>query len=87
MFGLSFFMVPTSLTNFSRKNYPQSLWGAAVALFTTVFAIGQIIGPAAAGLVADRASSLAPGMAAAGVVLLVGAAISLLQRPLNQAQP
>ncbi len=84
LFGLAFFMVPTSLTNFSRKNYPQSQWSAAVALFTTVFAIGQIIGPAAAGWVADRASSLAPGMAAAGVVLLVGAVISLLQRPLVQ---
>jgi predicted MFS family arabinose efflux permease len=82
LFGLAFFMVPTSLTNFSRKNYPQSQWSAAVALFTTVFAIGQIIGPAAAGWVADRASSLAPGMAAAGVVLLVGAVISLLQQPL-----
>jgi len=85
LFGLAFFMVPTSLTNFSRKNYPQSQWSAAVALFTTVFAIGQIIGPATAGLVADWASSLAPGMAAAGIVLLVGAVVSIFQKPLCRA--
>lgn len=83
LFGLAFFMVPTALTNFSRKNYPQSQWGAVVALGTTVFAIGQIIGPASAGLIADWSSSLAPGMAIAGVVLLTGAAVSLLQRPIT----
>lgn len=84
LFGLAFFMVPTAVTNFSRKNYPQSQWGAAVALFTTVFAIGQMIGPAAAGLVADYSESLAPGMAVAGGAMLFGAVVGVAQKPLVQ---
>ena len=82
LFGLAFFMVPTAVTNFSKKNYPQAMWGAAVSLFTTVFAIGQMIGPATAGLVADYTNSLAPGLTAAGGVLIVGAVFGLLQRRL-----
>ena len=82
VFGLSFFMAPTAVTSFARKNLPEALWGRAVAMFTTVFALGQIIGPILAGRIADVTGSLGQGMAAAGIVLLAGAAVSALQRPL-----
>jgi MFS family permease len=82
VFGLSFFMVPTAVTSFARKNLTEALWGRAVAMFTTVFALGQIIGPILAGRIADVTGSLGQGMAAAGIVLLAGAAVSALQRPL-----
>ncbi|MFT5111523.1 MAG: MFS family permease [Parasphingorhabdus sp.] len=83
LFGLAFFMVPGAVTNFSKKNYPRELWGTAVSLFTIVFAIGQMIGPAAAGWIADQTNSLTPGLAAAGVVLLIGAVSGVLQRRVN----
>lgn len=82
VFGLSFFMAPTAVTSFARKNLTEALWGRAVAMFTTVFALGQIIGPILAGRIADVTGSLGQGMAAAGIVLLAGAAVSALQRPL-----
>jgi predicted MFS family arabinose efflux permease len=87
LFGLSFFMAPTAVTRFARRNLDQGAWGRAVALFTTVFAAGQIVGPVLAGLVADATGSVSRGMAAAGAALLAGAATAALQRPLARTQP
>jgi MFS family permease len=83
IFGLSFFMGPASVTSFTRKNLPEAQWGRSVALYTTVFALGQTVGPVAAGLVADAAKSLSFGLLAAGGTLLLGAVISVLQKPLR----
>lgn len=83
IFGLSFFMAPTAVTSFARKNLTEVHWGRAVAMFTTVFALGQIIGPIVAGWIADATGSLGHGMAAAGGVLLAGAMLSAVQRPLS----
>ncbi len=84
LFGASFFMVPTSTTTFGRKNLPDELWGPSLALFTTVFSIGQIIGPVGAGFIADRTGGTGAGLAAAGAVLFAGALIGTLQRPLRR---
>lgn len=83
LFGAAFSMIPTAVTSFIKKNYPQQGWGKAVSLFTVFFATGQIIGPTAAGFVADRTASLVPGMAAAGGVLLCGSVFAWLQKPLH----
>jgi len=85
LFGLAFVMVPTAATTFSKKNYPQHKWTAAVALFTTLFALGQIIGPAVAGVIADYTGSLSPGIAVGGGALLVGAMICLAQKSISGA--
>ena len=82
-FGLSFFMAPTAVTSFARKNLVEAQWGRAVGLFTTVFAAGQILGPILAGAIADGTGSLPRGMAAGGAILLAGAILSMLQRPLR----
>lgn len=87
VFGLSFFMAPTAVTSFSRKNLADASWARAVAMFTTVFAFGQMIGPILAGLIADMTGSLAKGMTAAGAILLAGSALSAMQRPLRDATP
>ena len=42
IFGVSFFMPPASVTAYARKTLPHRLWGRAVALYTTVFSVGQI---------------------------------------------
>jgi len=54
-----------------------------VALFTAVFAIGQTLGPVAAGAIADATSSLALGLVAAGVVLVVACVVAALQKPIR----
>jgi len=83
IFGGSFFIGPASVTAFSRKNLPQAQWGHSVALFTTVFAVGQTLGPVAAGSLADATKSLASGLLAAGLTLLAAGAIAGLQGELR----
>ncbi len=78
-FGVSVFIAPSAVTNFSRQNLPQPAWGASVSLFTIVFAIGQTVGPIAAGSIGDRFGSIGIGLASAGAILTLGAAIALLQ--------
>jgi predicted MFS family arabinose efflux permease len=83
IFGISIFQVPGSMTNFSRKNLPQSQWGASVALFTTLFAGAQVFGPLVAGWVSDLVGDLGPGLLVAAVILLLGGAVALFQKPIS----
>lgn len=82
VFGISFFIAPTAVTSFARKNLAEAQWGAAVALFTVLFALGQMIGPVAAGYIADLTESITLCLAGGGLNLVVGAALAALQRPL-----
>ena len=83
VFGMSVFMAPGAVTSFSRHNLPPESWGAAISLFTVVFAIAQTIGPWAAGLLGDLTGNIGTSLAAAAGVLLLGAGLALLQRPLT----
>lgn len=85
LFGLAVFIGPGAVTSFGRKNLPQALWGKSVSLFTLVFAVGQTIGPVAAGTIADVTGTVGTGVVAAGGILLVAAALAALQKPLTQA--
>ena len=80
IFGIAVFMSPAATTIFARRNLPPSEQGSAIALFTTVFAAGQIIGPVAAGVVGDATGSITNGLAAAGVVLAFSATLALWQK-------
>lgn len=82
IFGLSVFMAPGAVTNFARQNLPPNSWGRAIGLFTVVFAVAQTAGPYAAGVVGDLFGNIGISLLAASALLLVGAALSLLQRPL-----
>ena len=84
LMGGSFFMVPTAVTTFGRKNLPEPSWGASIALFTVVFSVGQILGPVGAGWLADMTGATDAGLLAAGVILLLGALIGAVQQPLKQ---
>ena len=84
VFGLSFFMAPTAVTNFAKKNLTNMLWGRALAAFTTIFATGQILGPMLAGAISDATGALENGMATAGSILLAGGVVAWLQRPLSR---
>ena len=82
IFGLSVFMAPSAVTNFTRQNLPAHSWGAAISLFTVVFAVAQTLGPYAAGLLGDLASDIGISLLGASGLLLLGAVIALTQRPL-----
>ena len=87
VFGLSVFMAPGAVTNFARQNLPPAAWGRAISLFTLVFAVAQTAGPYGAGLVGDLSGNIGVSLLAAAVLLLVGAVLALLQRPLQQPAP
>ena len=80
--GIAFYIVPTSATNFGRKNFPQEQWGRSFAAFTIVFSIGQILGPFAAGVLTDLTNDISVGLTMAGAILILCAAAAALQRPL-----
>ena len=78
--GTSMWNIPSSVTNLAKRALPKQAWGSAVASFTIVFSMGQIIGPVATGWLADQFGSLRIGLAPAVGVLAVGALIALAQR-------
>lgn len=87
VFGLSVFMAPGAVTNFARQNLPPAAWGRAISLFTLVFAMAQTAGPYGAGLVGDLSGNIGVSLLAAAALLLVGAVLALLQRPLKPPAP
>lgn len=78
--GTSMWNIPSSVTNLAKRALPKQAWGSAVASFTIVFSMGQIIGPVATGWLADQFGSLRIGLAPAVGVLAAGALIALAQR-------
>ncbi len=87
--GVSVLMVPSGVTTFVKHNLPASAWGSALALATTLFAVGQTIGPAAAGWISDRSGSLAAGLGISAAILFAGAVLAWLQPalPVDAATP
>jgi predicted MFS family arabinose efflux permease len=84
VFGLCVFMPPGAVTHFARQNLSPEAWGRAISVFTLVFALAQTAGPYGAGLIGDRFGNIGVSLLAAAGVLLVGAALALLQRPLGR---
>ncbi len=87
IFGLAVFMAPGAITNFVRRNLPQQSWGRAISIFTVVFAISQTLGPVGAGLIGDLTGDIGISLLAASGILLLGAALAILQKPLESDGP
>ncbi|HLT98118.1 MAG TPA: YbfB/YjiJ family MFS transporter [Burkholderiaceae bacterium] len=85
--GVSVLMVPAAATSFVKANLPKPAWGSALAVVTSLFAIGQTIGPVAAGWLSDHWGSLSVGLGASAALLFAGALIALTQRPCQHLQP
>jgi predicted MFS family arabinose efflux permease len=83
IFGLSVFMSPGAITNFTRQNLPAASWGPALTQFTIVFAFAQTISPIAAGLIGDMTGDIGDSILVAAGVLLLGAVCALMQKPLR----
>ena len=83
-FGAVFLSVVASTTALVRHNAPAEAWSGGIAAFTTVFAVGQIVGPSLVGWIADRGGGptggLAGGLTASTAVLAVGAVLAAFQR-------
>ena len=87
VFGLSVFMAPGAITNFTRQNLAPESWGAAISAFTVTFAVAQTLGPVGAGWIGDATGDIGASLIAASAILLIGAACALMQRPLSIARP
>ena len=82
LFGIAVFIGPSAVTNFSRKNLPKENWRSAISLFTVIFAVGQSIGPIAAGFIGDYFDNIGHGMFAAGIILVLGMLAASRQKKL-----
>ena len=80
LFGAGMFSTPSAVSTLIRKQLPKPAWGGAMAVFTILFAIGQIVGPTVTGWLADLHGSLRPGLALSVAVLLAGAVVALWQK-------
>lgn len=82
LFGGIFLSVVASSTALVRHNLPQHAWSAGISAFTTVFALGQIVGPSTIGWIADGPGGLQRGLVFSALALFVGALLASRQRAL-----
>jgi predicted MFS family arabinose efflux permease len=80
VFGASFLSVVTAVTACARQGLPARHWTAAIAGLTTVFALGQCLGPVLAGTLSDGPSGIRAGLAIGAVLLAGGSLTALAQR-------
>ena len=77
VFGSAFLAVPAGMAHLARRQLPATVWTAAIGGLTVAFAVGQCIGPALAGLLADHRGGAALGLLLA-VIALGAAAVAHL---------
>ena len=76
VFGLGVFIAPSSIAVLVRQRMPANLWAKGMTFFTVIFAVGQSIGPVAAGWIADQAS-LERSLWLSAALLLISALLPL----------
>ncbi|NEX61371.1 YbfB/YjiJ family MFS transporter [Noviherbaspirillum galbum] len=87
VFGSVFLSVVASTTALVRHNLPAASWSSGISAFTTVFALGQIVGPTIVGWISDRAGGLQRGLVFSACALLVGAVVATRQRARLRESP
>lgn len=85
LFGAIFLSVVASTTALVRHNLPQHAWSSGISAFTTVFALGQIVGPSVTGWIADGPGGLQRGLVFSALALFAGALLASRQRALSYA--
>lgn len=83
VFGAVFLSVVASTTALVRHNLPHEAWPSGISAFTIVFAVGQIIGPAIVGWIADGPGGLEHGLIVSAIALFAGAILASQQKPLT----
>ena len=82
LFGLSAWAVPSIIAAACGDVVGARLAPAALGLATFLFALGQSLGPAVAGMIADSTGGFAPAFLLAAAVSLLGAVAAAFLRPL-----
>ena len=80
IFGLSVFMAPGAITNFTRKNLHENNWAYSISVFTIIFALAQTIGPFAAGVLGDWLENIGASLVIASIVMMIGAFFAYSQK-------
>lgn len=83
--GAGMLSVVAATTSLVRKGMEPEAWPAGIAVFTTVFGIGQTIGPWLAGVVSDHFGGLDAGLTVSAMLLAAASAVALLQKPVSAA--
>ena len=87
LFGGCFLQVVGATTALVRHQWPAAQWARGIALFTIVFAAGQMVGPSLVGWIADGAGGLQKGLAVSAAILWFGAIIAMSQKPPMRSSP
>jgi MFS family permease len=80
IFGLSVFMAPGAVANFTRKNLHENNWAYSISVFTIIFALAQTIGPFAAGVLGDWLENIGASLIVASMVMMIGAVFAYSQK-------
>ncbi len=83
IFGACLTSAVAATTAFVKHNMPQSQWVSAITIFTSIFAVGQVIGPSLTGWISDTSGELPIGFVVSALILFSGAVLSSLQKPLE----
>ncbi len=83
LMGASVFMVPSAVTSFVKISFARPAWGHAMAVATTLFAVGQAIGPVATGWISDLSGSLSTGLGVSVGILMAAALTAFIQKPIT----
>lgn len=84
--GIGMLAVVAATTSLVRKGMEPAAWPAGIAVFTTVFGIGQTIGPWLTGVVSDRFGGLDAGLTVSAILLAAAAAVALAQKPVSASR-
>ena len=82
-FGLTTMAVYTGVTILLRLHWERAQWTLGVAYATTIFALGQSIGPYGSGLLSDHFGPRA-SLVWSGIILMAAGVIALWQKPAQQ---
>ena len=77
VFGLGVFIAPASVALLVRRTMAPNDLAQGMTFFTVLFAIGQAVGPVAAGWIGDR-GDLGDSLAFGAALLCLAAALPLL---------
>jgi MFS family permease len=84
LYGLSLWGFPSAISKAAAEIVGPSLAPAALGLLILTFGVGQVIGPVAAGALADWSGSLTPGLLVAAGADATGGLIALLLPKLRE---